>query len=1046
MRNVADGLPRSAVAALGAVLLVTSSDARAHDFRDVWNDGCCEQNVRECNARPGHPDYRCRHGHEADGPLEGAGVLDISCWGAACIGWGGCEPEIETGSVPEVDNDMDDDCDGYVDDEQCDGDDNDGDGAIDEDIGSCMMRLVFVPACYGGTQAELESDVQSRMGFFLSRNSITECADNIHFEVIDKSVMNLDCTGFDSTSACDSGTGTPLARWRAVAAASTAFNLNQFDIMVAVTDQDICGITAGQSNQTDTIWFETEEYIEVLTHEIGHVQGLGDEYCSQAFGSTDARCNRGSPPAPPPPNWLGADLGCDPANSSCCFDTCSGVNVCCDGNRNSLGGSCVMSYAGADDPRHFCSRCASHIFAPPNVRTPTNLTGQVPMDCAFAHLGNTSILSVAYRIDRDGAVDVVSHTAGTGRLGIGGAGSAGNYGIEVRDASDQLLYHSEFDLSFSYHGPAKAGVDYSGISYDALDLAVRAPLPPGATASDRYTMIGIKDGNAVTRTTINGSLPTANAGPELSVECDLPGAGTALLDGTGSSDPDGDTLRYLWSGLSVDNAAIARPTATLPLGSTGVGTLVVFDGTGTSATDTVNLSVYDTTPPAIAAPGPVTLECGASGYVEPGATATDVCDTMLSVSVGGAVVNTAVVGVYTVQYSTTDDSGNAASATRAVTVSDTTAPTITVPGPVTLECGASGYVEPGALASDACDPTLTVTVGGATVNTAVEGVYTVQYSTADDSGNSASATRAVTVTDTTPPTIAAPNVTVERCFPAPAEVLLTVSAADACTVDPALLNLTGQLITVNGHALPAPVAIAGSDPHIVLPVGTSQVRWTATDPHGNAAAPVVQTITVIESDTAAACCAGISTAAVEGNALPNLYILLGNARYCVFGRGGIDTLVAGAQPDLLSGGDALDFITGSNSGDVLLGREGPDSINMNAAGGTVYGGTGNDVIDQAFAGTIYGNAGDDLIEGFTGSHTIYPGPGRDFVDAGPGDDTVVIYNECEVQALEVLDGGFGNDTLITPITIAELDARGVIVTGFNNVVIDASKRHLAECF
>ena len=36
--------------------------------------------------------------------------------------------------------------------------------------------------------------------------------------------------------------------------------------------------------------------------------------------------------------------------------------------------------------------------------------------------------------------------------------------------------------------------------------------------------------------------------------------------------------------------------------------------------------------------------------------------------------------------------------------------------------------------------------------------------------------------------------------------------------------------------------------------------------------------------------------------------------------------------------------------------------------------------------------------------------------------------------------------VIRPISIAELNARGVIVTGINNVVIDTSKRHLAECF
>jgi hypothetical protein len=71
---------------------------------------------------------------------------------------------------------------------------------------------------------------------------------------------------------------------------------------------------------------------------------------------------------------------------------------------------------------------------------------------------------------------------------------------------------------------------------------------------------------------------------------------------------------------------------------------------------------------------------------------------------------------------------------------------------VTIAQGAV-YTEPGATATDNCATGLVVTVGGAAVNTAVPGAYTVRYNVNDGNGNSASeVTRVVTVLDTLPPT------------------------------------------------------------------------------------------------------------------------------------------------------------------------------------------------------------------------------------------------------------------------------------------------------
>jgi hypothetical protein len=94
---------------------------------------------------------------------------------------------------------------------------------------------------------------------------------------------------------------------------------------------------------------------------------------------------------------------------------------------------------------------------------------------------------------------------------------------------------------------------------------------------------------------------------------------------------------------------------------------------------------------------------------------------------------------------------------------------------------------------------------------------------------------------------------------------------------------------------------------------------------------------------------------------------------------------------------------------------------------------------------LIGGDGDDWI-GRSWSRPNLPGPGADRVLAGPGDDRVVVYEACELQPSEILDGGAGADTLVIPVPLEALRARGVLVFGFENVVVDSSKRYLSECY
>src|SRR5213593_871906 len=93
--------------------------------------------------------------------------------------------------------------------------------------------------------------------------------------------------------------------------------------------------------------------------------------------------------------------------------------------------------------------------------------------------------------------------------------------------------------------------------------------------------------------------PVADAGPDRTVECTAASGATVTLNGTASSDPDGDPLTFTWTN-SFGTVLGQTPQVTLPLGAHTI-TLTVDDGKGGSASDTVKITVADTKPPTVTA-------------------------------------------------------------------------------------------------------------------------------------------------------------------------------------------------------------------------------------------------------------------------------------------------------------------------------------------------------------------------------------------------------------------------------------------------------------
>jgi hypothetical protein len=351
---------------------------------------------------------------------------------------------------------------------------------------------------------------------------------------------------------------------------------------------------------------------------------------------------------------------------------------------------------------------------------------------------------------------------------------------------------------------------------------------PSGNTSTTYTQ---------TLTVLDRTAPVLSVAPaDVTVNCEgVPAA--AVLTATDNCD---QAPAVVYAQVSTQTASgIGHYNYTL------TRTWTATDACGNASSKTQVVTVQDITAPVlVGVPADVTAECSAvPAPAKP--TATDNCDaspviTLQEVSTQSTDANSASHYNYTITRTWTvkDVTGNNSSATQVVTVRDITAPVITCPASITLNCqdNSSVAANGSATATDNCSPVAItssdVSTQVASINSAGHYNYTITrtWVAKDVSGNSSSCVQVITVQDITAPVIACPADKTLNCQDATTVAANgTATATDNC----APVSITSTDVSTQ-HA---DVTNAGHYNYII------KRTWKATDVSGNNSV-CVQTITV----------------------------------------------------------------------------------------------------------------------------------------------------------------------------------------------------------
>ncbi|WP_264526257.1 HYR domain-containing protein [Flavobacterium sp. N502536] len=313
---------------------------------------------------------------------------------------------------------------------------------------------------------------------------------------------------------------------------------------------------------------------------------------------------------------------------------------------------------------------------------------------------------------------------------------------------------------------------------------------------------------------------------------------------------DNCSTAFTFTGVRSDALAL---NAAYPTGITTIFWTATDASGNVSAACTQTITIIDSEKPIINCLANITQvtdpgTCNASVTIT-NPTATDNCSTAFTFTGvrSDALPLTAAypTGVTTITWTATDASGNVSTAcAQTITITDTVKPVLKCPANLiqttdTGKCSASVTIT-NPTATDNCSTVFTFTgvrSDALALNAAYPtGVTTITWTATDASGNvSTPCTQTITITDGEKPIISCPVSITQTTDAGKCTASVTITnptATDNCST---AFTFTG----VRSDALPLTAA---------YPIGSSTIRWTATDASGNVSTACTQTITITDTE------------------------------------------------------------------------------------------------------------------------------------------------------------------------------------------------------
>jgi PKD domain-containing protein/K319-like protein len=389
----------------------------------------------------------------------------------------------------------------------------------------------------------------------------------------------------------------------------------------------------------------------------------------------------------------------------------------------------------------------------------------------------------------------VSNNIGNSRFPALAVDAAGNVNVSWQDSTPGP-YQIFFTQSADY------GATFSAVQNLSNDTGFATQVQMAADSQGNLNVVWYDDTTSVSQiyfsrfsaTVKKNQPPVANAGTDQTQPATGPGGAPVTLDGSLSSDPDGDVLTFVWTEGStvVGKSAVVSLTATM---GAHTYTLTVTDAGGLSSTAVTHVTITNAPPvanagtdqtlPATGPTTPVTLN-GSLTSDPDGDALTFVWMEGSTVLGKSAVVSlTATMGAHTYTLTVTDAGGLSSTAVTHVTITnappvanagaDQTLPATGPTTPVTLDGSLSSDLDGDALTFAWTEGSTVVGKSAVVSLTATIGVHTYTLTVTDAGGLSSTAVTHVTITNAPPVANAGADQTLPAAGPAGTPVTLNGS-------------------------------------------------------------------------------------------------------------------------------------------------------------------------------------------------------------------------------------------------------------------------------